>query len=476
MPRFSEFFQLELSQHQLDFVDVSNEYDTPVYVDPYAIEIQDDIWAADASEHIRVFFKEVLDAIQLGDDARAVNLMSHLTEPKETFLGVSVGDPHGRGVGPQQSRQLIQAIANSKAYKSGLLSDLSEMALYVDGVNRDKISDLTTNIIRGLLVDYTQQQCEIYGIETQRYLGPSVWDCTRCNWVARAVQLPFIGTDPILLVPKYIVRRKLSIDSQEFYNKQITDFLVSENLRANSSLVQTIKGRKKVFKGDVRAASPKSKSMIADIVYAHPELLDLYKEIAKQQRSLVDFDDNSDRPTITAVCAALADAYANVPPGRDSADQYHRLILGSLTALFYPDLIQPHKEWEIHDGRKRIDIVFTNAADAGFFAQRRNDHQVNANTVIVECKNYSSDISNQEVDQLLGRFDDNRGKFGIITCRDVDNPAKLLARCKDASSRSRGYMIVLTDQDIRQMLEAKSKLQDEQIQALLHAKYRDLLS
>jgi hypothetical protein len=44
MPRFSEYFNLGLSQAQLDFVDVSNEYDTPVYVDPYAIEIRDDIF------------------------------------------------------------------------------------------------------------------------------------------------------------------------------------------------------------------------------------------------------------------------------------------------------------------------------------------------------------------------------------------------------------------------------------------------
>ena len=52
MARFSEHFQLGLSQHELDFVDVSNTFDTPVYVDPYAIEILDDVWAASASENI----------------------------------------------------------------------------------------------------------------------------------------------------------------------------------------------------------------------------------------------------------------------------------------------------------------------------------------------------------------------------------------------------------------------------------------
>ncbi|MBN8980919.1 MAG: hypothetical protein J0I29_06545, partial [Rhizobiales bacterium] len=264
MPRFSEYFSLGLSQHELDFVDVSNEYDTPVYVDPYAIEIRDDIWAAQASEHIRSFFKEVLDALRDHNTARAVGLMSNLKEPKETFLGVSTGEPRGRGVGREQAAQLIARIRQSKAYSSGLLSDLSEMALYVERIDKDKISDLTTNIIRALLAEYTRQQCDIFDIPTQRYIGPPMWDLTRRNWVSRELMLPYIEQDAILLVPKYIVRRRLSLDSQEFYNKQITDFLVEENIRANSSLVQTIRGQPKVFKGDARRAKPKSKSYIAE--------------------------------------------------------------------------------------------------------------------------------------------------------------------------------------------------------------------
>lgn len=473
MPRFSEYFGLGLSQAELDFVDVSNEFDTPVYVDPYAIEIQDDNWAAQASDYIRVFFTEVLAALRAGDIERAQNLMSHLREPEETFLGVSQFDPKGRGVGKGQAKQLIAAILGSKAYASGLLTDLSEMALYVEGIDRDKISDLTTNIIRELLVDYTGQQCDLHGVEIKRYSGPSLWDPKLKNWRSKHVNLPFIDEKPVLLVPKYIVRRKLSLDSQEFYNKQITDFLVAENLRANSSLVQTVKGQPKVFKGEVREQNPKSKSFIAETVSAHPELLAMYKEIAQRHPSLVSFDE--DAPSITAVCASLVEPFGKIPTGAKHASDYHKLVLGALTALFYPLLIQPHKEWEIHDGRKRVDIVFTNAADRGFFSQRRDDHMVNANTVIVECKNYSEDLANPEIDQLLGRFDGNRGKLGIITCRAVDNVAALEKRCRDAATRGQGYILVLTDDDIIAMLRAKSQLRDDEIESLLHRKYRDLL-
>jgi hypothetical protein len=301
-----------------------------------------------------------------------------------------------------------------------------------------------------------------------------MWDKDRRNWVSRLVQLPFINGDAVLLVPKYIVRRRLSVDSQEFYNKQITDFLVAENLRANSSLVQTVKGEPKVFKGDVREQNPKSKNFIAEMVLANPELLELYKKIAKKQGAIIEFGD--DGPTLIAVCRNLADMFAQVPAGHAHADDYHNLVMGALTALFYPDLILPEKEWEIHEGRKRIDLVFTNAADNGFFSQRRNDRKVGANVVIIECKNYSNDLANQELDQLLGRFDENRGKFGLITCRALEDGDRFLSRCKDAAVRSQGYVIALTDADIVQMLRAKSELRDSEITSLLHTKFRELLS
>lgn len=477
MPRFSKHFNLGLSQHELDFVDVNNQRDTPVYVDPYAIEIKDDVWAEEASNCIRTFFKAVLQSLRDGDDHRSANLMSHLHEPRETFLGVSRGTPKGKGVGSIQSKKLLKRIKDSNAYSTGLLTDLSEMALYVEHVDRDKISDLTTNIIRRLLVEYTISQCDLHGISVSNYIGPPLWNNERRNWTADNVSLPYIGKSPVLLVPKYIVRRRLSLDSQEFYNKQITDFLVSENLKANSSLVQTIirKGieHKKVYKGDVRRANPKSKSLIAKIALEHPEILELYKEIAATHEPMSNFQD--DLPSVPTVCKGLASTLQTIAPGKQNADIYHRTALGALTVLFYPRLTQPHKEWKINGGRKRIDIVFTNAANTGFFAQKRDNNTTNANVVIVECKNYTDDVANEELDQLAGRFDNNRGRFGLLMCRNIKNRERVLQQCRDFAHQSIGFIIVLTDADLIQLLQSKAQLNDTAIEAILHRKFRELL-
>ncbi|MDW3181637.1 hypothetical protein [Roseobacter sp.] len=475
MPKFSQYFRINATQAQLDFVDINTDHDTPVYVDPYAIEIRNDVWSGNASEFIRVFFLEVLDSLRAGDDLRAKNLMSHLHEPSETFLGVSQGKPQGRGVGFKQAGQMIDAIKASAAFSSGLLTDLSEMALYVENVDRDKISDLTTNIIREHLVNYTQQQCDLYGIPVHNYNGPPMWNAIRKNWESKHVQLPFIEDDPVILVPKYIVRKRLSLDSQEFYNKQITDFLVAEHMTANSSLVTVLKNKsRKVYKGDVRKKHPKSKSLIAQIVSENPQMLEFYKKLAKQTGMMVNFAD--DDPSTSSVCIELASKLRVTPTGAKDADRYHQLALGILTTCFYPSLIQPHKEWEINGGRKRIDIVFTNAADTGFFAHRRDANNTSATMVIVECKNYSTDINNPEIDQLLGRFDLNRGKFGFVTCRAIDNEKLLLDRCRDLAKGGSGYIIVLTDTDLLEILDLKSKDQSEAIEQVLHKKFRDLIS
>lgn len=96
--------------------------------------------------------------------------------------------------------------------------------------------------------------------------------------------------------------------------------------------------------------------------------------------------------------------------------------------------------------------------------------------VIVECKNYSSDINNPEIDQLLGRFDLNRGKFGIITRRAIDDERLLLDRCRDLAKGGTGYIIVLTDNDLLEVLDFKSKSQDDAIEAMLLRKFRYLIS
>ena len=110
------------------------------------------------------------------------------------------------------------------------------------------------------------------------------------------------------------------------------------------------------------------------------------------------------------------------------------------------------KEKEIHQGRKRIDIKFTNASTSGFFDRLLRSSQARAISIPFECKNYGKDLGNPEFDQLTSRFGHQRGFFGVLVCRSLENRARAVAAGRDAANDGRGYMIVLEDTDIVSML------------------------
>ena len=98
-------------------------------------------------------------------------------------------------------------------------------------------------------------------------------------------------------------------------------------------------------------------------------------------------------------------------------------MIGVIEFLFFPSLLYPRKEREIHQGRKRIDIAMENGAKTGIFVRLHQIRDFPCAYVAFECKNYSTDVANPEIDQLAGRFSPNRGKVGFLCCRQVTTQA-----------------------------------------------------
>lgn len=90
-------------------------------------------------------------------------------------------------------------------------------------------------------------------------------------------------------------------------------------------------------------------------------------------------------------------------------------------------------------------------------------HHIKCPYVFVECKNYTKDIKNPEFDQMLGRFSDKRGNFGIIICRKIDDKEDMLKRCKDVVNDRRGLILVLDDDDIVNLLQLKGEEKEQEI-------------
>jgi hypothetical protein len=451
--KFSKAFGLNKVQAELDFVDINVDGDTPLYVDPFALSIRKDDWSMRCTQHIVSFFQSALTAIHNDDRDTADRILNHLSEPNETRLGKSRGMPQGRGVSGKQQLELQEALADSEAAKTGVLSEIAECDLFIEGIGPDKISDITTNIIRGLLIEYTQAQCALHGIATQEVPAGNVWDSELDTWTAKYAHLPVWRESKILLVPKASVRFRLSLDSQEYYNHFMLNFLKAEHLRAGSSLVRVFKKSKQpyVTKKDLKKHHPYSKEALYKFTKAHPKVLDLYKRLERKERKSVN-DQIDPEFSLSAFCEALSERLQEIPPGREHADAFHTLMIGAVEFMFYPALMYPQKEREINDGRKRIDITYTNAATEGFFFRLHTAWQVASNMVMVECKNYSDDLGNPEVDQLVGRFSINRGKFGILIARTCADRDLMLSRCRDVAQAGNGFVVTLFDGDIHEIL------------------------
>ncbi len=463
MPKVSEFFALGHGQPSLDFVDTHSERDVLLFVDPFAISLRNDAWSNLCLDHINSFFQTAIDLIHGGDEAAAKAVLSNLKEPKETGLGYGTAARRGRGVSGGKALDLYSSLSLSRAAQTGLLQDLGEFDLFIDGLGPDGLSDITTNIIKGPLIEYTQQQCTLWGIPMRPGVAvPRVWNEQARSWSSRHETLPILDGAPLLLVPKFSVRRQMSLTSQEFYSDFVLDYLEQEEIRRGSALVQTIKstGRQKVTKKDLQAKYCFSKDFLARFAEATPEVLQKYKDFYKNLPgglgSLTDadilnrFDEHFDP---TAFAWALMDQLRKIEPGPDEATYYHKFMIGVLEFLFYPNLIYPQLEAEIHDGRKRIDILYTNASQSGIFERVQKLPQTRSHLIPVECKNYSRELNNPELDQIAGRFSHERGKFGLICCRRLDDKERFVRRCRDTANDGRGTIVPLDDDDILKMLE-----------------------
>lgn len=150
-------------------------------------------------------------------------------------------------------------------------------------------------------------------------------------------------------------------------------------------------------------------------------------------------------PAITSTIEQ-ATVLRGIPRGKRSATVYHRQIASLLQDIFASSFGPAVIEQEIDQGRKRLDIVYPNIAERGFFRWLSLHRQ--ASHVVVECKNYVADIANPELDQLTGRFAPWRSEVGLLVNRQLGDKDRLIARCRDAAQAGRGIVIPLDDGDL----------------------------
>lgn len=241
---FSDFFEISpAALDQFGAFNVSLVSDLPLFVDPFLL------FNSQKSEY-RQLHSEIIRYVRfLRDRSMGKRLDDGLlrawycfSEVKQNWFGYSRGGNHGSGLGMKFARSLDDNLStlftnfgNEQITRD---SHLEKLCLVSSGVGRDNISDFTTNLIKGFLLEYTQA----FAIEhiDERLRKTRAVEKVRFNyetetWESATFDLPAYGNDFVLLTPKDLLTRdEIWISKSgligDFY--QIVESVPNEQLRS----------------------------------------------------------------------------------------------------------------------------------------------------------------------------------------------------------------------------------------------------
>jgi len=124
--KISQIYHLNKSQAELDFVDINPSEDLPLFLDPFFLSKKHDNWSVEATLTLRSFFQNVINLIRNNQEAEAKLLFDHLHEPNTTCLGMSRGNPQGKGVGNEDTDKIYDSLLRSRAIQTGLIQDIED--------------------------------------------------------------------------------------------------------------------------------------------------------------------------------------------------------------------------------------------------------------------------------------------------------------------------------------------------------------
>jgi hypothetical protein len=325
------------------------------------------------------------------------------------------------------------------------------MQLVSAGIGPDRISDITANVLKHYLIEYTQQQCAMWGIPMATGVPlRHVYDHERREWSDGYFDLPVSPFDqaPILFVPRRIVRSLPWINYDDFIRTEFRAYLTArrDSARRKAQVVTD---------GD---PAPQSKEGIVTVTRRDIGLVDRYvraKELAgaDAQPSFEYIDEDACREA-ERLKARLNELHA----GRELASDYQRLVLEIINFLFNPDLTDGQLEVRTIDGTERRDIIFVNESDETFWDYARNEHS--SLLLMFETKNVD-ELDSNAFNQTATYLGDRLGRLGVIVTRNLlsDSMYRKAISIWNDSGVQRKVILVLTDHHLNELLDRRCKNQ-----------------
>ena len=282
---FSYQKSLKIHNHSyFDFVDINPDSDQAFYLDAEQISLCDDKYSRNATKAIDSFFYSLCEAAQNRDYNRLLNLCSFCGEVNMTHLGLSLKSSKGKGSSPQIIMKIVDGMISHGLFENESVTRFSDLSLLTPNFDKDRSSDLITNIIQNILYQFTVDQYKHWNLPLSNSLfSLHYWDPDTRAWKKEYVPAPTCAGQIILLTPKWFVREKLLLSTEEIFYKYILKYRQNEHLDSQSNLC-----RKKIDnKGNVSYLPP-SKKTLKKIEYADIRRKDILIESTNKYPNLLD--------------------------------------------------------------------------------------------------------------------------------------------------------------------------------------------
>lgn len=426
-PRLNDYYNIPLLQEEIDFAIPFLDEDIPLYIDPFLM------WKIPSMQdnglHTSIInsFNALGNIYLKGDDKKAIEILTHSSECNEIGLGTS-RTRTGKVIGAKTANDILSLFKLiPQINKQGVLH-FEEIQLLVDGIGKDRISDISANLIKSFLVDYTIQQCANYQIPMIDCTIP-IFDNRKIRIIEEVVKLPVNPENnaPIIFVPKRWLRFSTWINYDDYYKNHYIPNIDNE--------LEKLKYRVEIL----------------DYNRHNYAQIQSYIEL-KENRGITDcFNDPLFRQIPVTSAKSKLKSILNLPTGKtDNADKkYEDLMVQLLASLLYPHLDFAQEQSRVESGAQIRDLIFYNNKSVDFLNEIYNDYL--SKQLVVELKNVKS-VEREHVNQLHRYLADQFGKFGIIFTRN--RPSKsILQNMIDLWSSRRCCILILDDEDLKLMCE-----------------------
>jgi hypothetical protein len=443
-PRLTDFYGISVAQADVDFAIPFLDEDVPLYVDPFLL------WRSPSQQdnalHTALVnsFNHQNWLLQRGREQEAIRNLIVASECDEVGLGVSP-NRKGKRIGNGTARDILELFRRIPQYGQHGFVHFEEIQLYVDGISRDRVSDITCNFLKSFLIDYTIEQCLKLGIPLARVLVATLYNYKEQRFDRDIeLELPINPENgmPLLLVPKRWLRFVPWISFDDYFatacpkddvvNKQGSDERVQVLLynRANYGMI---------------ADYVEGKERTAEDCHNDP----LFKQI----------------PVVSAR-RRLAEI-KKIPTGaEDKADKkYEDAVSQLMASLLYPHLDFASTQSRSDGGATIRDLVFYNNRSVDFLEEILHDYH--SRQLVMELKNVRA-IEREHINQLNRYLVNEFGAFGVFVTRHPLSKA-MLTNTVELWSGQRRCIISLTDADLELMVEVFESHQRQPIEVLKRA-------